>query len=322
MTKLVVEGNLLQGSTADIQLMANSLPVLKMLDISTNSFVGDFAFDSTQTTSLQVLNVSHNGFNGTFSANFPDPSRLFVLDGSANSFGCPLPLLPTRVLFPHSSCVHPWGSYLLIVFVVCSVVAVIGWYLVSRTSLGLTWATALLWGWWLVIGFMSINDYVLLFNMLLRTLNSRIECSLLDQRAYFLPFMPFSDVGRGFQLPPFYNSMDSPLPTQTFSDFISEFQPSVYSVASSGYLTTAGIENQHNTRAFISFCSNFRNCIASSSPFSCVSMYSSVWSDPTYAPFLSWLVTILVLRCLLDLAKFFYILVLMVCFLCFEYYSK
>ncbi len=83
-----------------------------------------------------------------------------------------------------------------------------------------------------------LDDFAFLGCVCLRGVG-RVVHSLLNQRVFFLPFMPWSDVGRQFQLPPHYESLPTPPPSQTFRAFITtEFVPSVYSAANSAYLTT------------------------------------------------------------------------------------
>jgi hypothetical protein len=174
-TKLDVSRNALHGGSADVQLMTASLPKLQYLDVSVNSFSGAFAFDASASPNLLVLNISRNSFDGGFAASFPDDSRVFVVDGSDNGFTCPLPILPTSVLFAHGKCTQPWGMYTVYLFVAVCLAFAVGTLLVKFTQ-WLTIKHGVLWGSYLCIVFHTINDYCVLIAMMAAVLSSRIDC--------------------------------------------------------------------------------------------------------------------------------------------------
>ncbi len=174
-TKLDVSRNALHGGAADIQLMTASLPKLQYLDVSVNAFAGEFVFDSTASATLLALNVSHNVFHGGFAPSFPDDDRVFVLDGSDNGFTCPLPILPTSVLFAHGKCTQPWGMYTLYLFLAVGLAVAVGALLVKFTQ-WLTVQHGVLWGSYLCICFHTVNDYCVLISMIAAVASSRIDC--------------------------------------------------------------------------------------------------------------------------------------------------
>ncbi len=78
------------------------------------------------------------------------------------------------------------------------------------------------YGLWCAGIYAQINDYQFVSEMVTYILSTEVKCMNLGLRGFFLPFMPKTDVGRYFCLPPYINNkvMDTPPLTQTFQDFL------------------------------------------------------------------------------------------------------
>ncbi len=203
----------------------------------------------------------------------PDQVPSLILRAKGTEFLCPLPLFPTTILAVFDPCRQSTATLALYGSILAG--AVVVYLLVSmRTKfhkhpLYMRWYSVFRWGWSL---FALINDILFVINMLKVALRASVDCSQLNTRAMFFPFMYYQDATTQpdplghlyFQTSTGELSLTEPPPSQPFSDF-------VQSVAIRGTAKFFRVD----LNSFRGLCLGFARCtIQTTAPLVCVNAYS------------------------------------------------
>ncbi len=176
------------------------LPSVKRLLLGSNKLRSTtFQIDLQLFTNATLIDMSQNALSGKFVLNGLGKNSDSILNLLGNSFDCPMPFIPPGKNVMASPCTASFLNLLIYLGYLAVVAAVIGglffinkWH--QKMRFVQTWAIVT----WLISCFGLINDLRLLFSMVTVVLAEASNCSILNNRHVFLPFMTILDEWNGF----------------------------------------------------------------------------------------------------------------------------
>jgi hypothetical protein len=316
---------------------------LQVLYLGNNSFHSTlFQVDFEKYTHLVLLDVSSNQLGGQLIFHGYDQLDI-IFDSRNNSFTCPMPPVSSNQFAFFSPCLPNYDNilkYLKIMGFVAApcvclglVIYLVKWYQTPQFVSLLSWVASLAW----VFGVFSLySDVYLLWKMQRYVLSEKASCGNVNERNYFLSFMPVNDVYTstfvlgdihclndttvylnpqgpfapvdlkveqqcdGFQ---YHVTFTQPPLTQSFSDFFQTLQR-WYNVYGSDIFN--GQSLSLDISAFSRLCQRFPLChvvTVNNLPVCADQRDESQWSSKTHYDFLIVVVLVLTYKLTLEVSK-------------------